>query len=174
MKTSKILLLLLPAIIFSQITLAIEPPNGWRLPTDKELSGEPLREKSPTKNAKVIHDLNSDGKADHAFLFKSTEFSGEGLLVYLSSPGGYSWEVLSEIDWGKKYPIVDLVMGIDAAEPGEYETACGKGYWECEKNEPETLILKAPGIWHFKFESAASIWYWNEDSNEFIPVSISD
>ena len=172
MRPSKILLL--PIILYSQSALAIEPPNGWRLPTDKELSGEPLREKSPTKNTKVINDLNKDGKADQAFLFKSTEFSGEGLLVYLSSADGYLWKVLFEIDWGKKYPNVDLIMGIDVAEPGEYKTACGKGYWECKKNEPETLILNAPAIWHFKFESAASIWYWNKDSNEFDQVFISD
>ena len=27
-------------------------------------------------------------------------------------------------------------MAIDLAEPNTYQTACGKGYWECAANEP--------------------------------------
>ncbi len=107
-------------------------------------------------------------------MFKSTKFSGEGLLVYISSPIGYKWKVLNEINWEKEYPNVNLVMGIDSAEPRMYKTACGKGYWECGVNKPKTLILGIPGIWYFKFENAASIWYWDKDTNEFKQAFIGD
>lgn len=158
----------------SQVAFAVEPPAGWRLPTKKELAAEPLRSRSSTKSAEVVGDFNGDGTKDHAYLFKSTKFSGEGLVVRLSSLKGFIWKIIDQIDWGKEYPNVDLAMGIDLVKPGVYKTACAKGYWECDLNEPEVLKLKTPAIWHFRFESAASIWYWDNKSGEFKQVWISD
>ena len=151
-----------------------EPPTGWRLPTAKELAGEPLRARSPTMNAEVTGDFNGDGKLDHAYLFKATDVSGEGLVVWISTPGGYHWAVIDKTDWGRKFPNVDLSMGIDALAPGDYRTACGKGYWECGPDEPETLRLKVPGILHFRFESAESVWYRDQAISSFRNVSLSD
>ena len=160
--------------LFTFSAYAIELTNGWRFPTEKELAAQPMRSESPSKNAVVESDFNGDGKTDHAYLLKSTTFSGEGLLVKLSTPNGYTWKVLDKIDWGEKYPAVDLAMGIDLVTPGDYKTACSKGYWECKENEPETLMLKTPGILYFRFESAASIYYWDKESMEFKQVWISD
>ena len=161
-------------LLYSTNCFPIEPPDGWRFPTRNELSEKSLRNSSPTKCTNVVGDLNNDNRTDQAFLFKSTEFNGEGLLVYLSSPSGYVWKVLNKTNCGKEYPSVKLAMGIDSAEPGMYKTACGKGHWECGPNESETLILEAPGIWHFTFESAESIWYWDKNSDEFRQIFISD
>ena len=157
-----------------QVAFAVEPPAGWRTPAAKELAENPLRNESPTKNAEVVGDFNNDGTLDHAYIFKSTKFSGEGLVVSLSSPKGFIWKVIKEINWGKEHPNVDLVMGIDLAKPGDYKTACAKGYWECGPNEPEVLTLKTQSIWHFRFESAASIWYWDMKSSEFKQIWIRD
>lgn len=167
-------ILLLLLAITAQLAFAVEPPAGWRVPTEKELAAEPLRNESPTKSAEVVGDFNGDGILDHAYLFKSTKFSGEGLAVRLSSPKGFIWKIVDQTDWGKEYPNVDLAMGIDLAKPGDYKTACAKGYWECGTNEPEVLKLKTPGIWHFRFESAASIWYWDKKGSEFKQIWISD
>ena len=52
--------------------------------------------------------------------------------------------MLATIKWRKDYPKVNLCMGIDIVKPGKYKTACGKGYYECEKGEPEVLKLKRP------------------------------
>ena len=38
------------------------------------------------------------------------------------------------------------VVGIAKVKPGQYETACGKGYWECGKDEPETLSTKQDAV----------------------------
>jgi hypothetical protein len=168
------ILLSLLLSLTAQFAFAVEPPAGWRAPTAKELAAEPLRKESPTKSAEVIGDFNGDGIQDHAYLFKSTKFSGEGLAVMLSFPKGFVWKIIDQTDWGKEYPNVDLAMGIDLAKPGDYKTACAKGYWECDQNEPEVLKLKTPGIWHFRFESAASIWYWDMKGSQFKQVWISD
>ena len=155
-------------------SFAFEFPKEWRLPTESELSGESLRKESSNKYAKVEADFNGDGKLDYAYLLKSQVYSGEGLIVRLSSSSNYSWEVLNEINWGEKYPNVDLVMGIDLASPGKLKTACGKGYWECGHDEPETIELSLPSIWHYRFESAASIWYWQASTSSFKQIWIRD
>lgn len=92
----------------------------------------------------------------------------------LSSPKGFIWKIVDQIDWGKEYPHVDLVMGIEVAQPGDYKTACGKGFWECSPTEPQRLKLHTSGILYFRFASAASIWYWDKKSDEFRQVWISD
>lgn len=45
----------------SQMAFAVEPPVGWRLPTEKEVIGKP--------RAVIAGDFNGDGKQDHAYLF---------------------------------------------------------------------------------------------------------
>ncbi len=64
---------------------------------------------------------------------------------------GFKWIVLAKTDWGKEYPKVNLAMGVDVAKPGEYKTACGKGYFACAEGEPAILRLNRPAIDYFKF-----------------------
>jgi len=65
-------------------------------------------------------------------------------------------------------------MGVDIVKPGHYKTACGKGYFECEKGEPEVLKLKQPAIDYFRFESANSFFFWDCNTNSFKRIWISD
>ena len=170
--------LLLFLLVFINPSIAKENialPDGWRFPTAEELSDEVGRKDSPTKFAKAVADFNGDGINDEAFLLKSTKFSGEGLFVRLSNnKNGFKWVKLDVTDWGKEYPKVNLSMGISVAKPGSYQTACGKGYFECEKGEPEVLKLKRTAIDYFKFESANSFFVWDEKSRSFKRIWMSD
>lgn len=149
-------------------------PEGWRFPTEAELTYV-SRKESPTKYSKAIADFNGDGINDEAFLLKSTKFSGEGLFVRLSDKQkGFHWVKLDVIEWGKEYPKVDLSMGVEIAKPGEYKTACGKGYFECKEGEPEVLKLRLPAIDYFRFESANSFFVWNAKTASFKRVWMSD
>ena len=65
-------------------------------------------------------------------------------------------------------------MGIVLLGPGKHRTACGKGYWDCGKGEPEVLDLKLPAIDYFTYESANSVFYWNKPSSSFQRVWMSD
>ena len=156
----------------AEIKIAL--PEGWRLPTEKELSYV-SRKDSPTKYARAIADFNGDGINDEALLLKSSTFSGEGLFVRLSNKrGDFKWIKLDVIDWGKQYPSVDLGMGIDIAKPGEYKTACGKGYFECNEGEPKVLKLRLPAIDYFRFESANSFFVWDDKTTSFKRIWMSD
>ncbi len=104
-------------ILYSFEALAAEFPAGWRLPTEKELAGEPSRNESPSKYSRLDSDLNNDGKVDHAYLLKSTQYPGEGLFVKLSTPTGYEWQMLDRVEWGAEYADTPLIMRIDLATP---------------------------------------------------------
>jgi len=66
------------------------------------------------------------------------------------------------------------VMGIAKVKPGEYETACGKGYWECGKDEPEKLKTKRDAVEFFKDESASSVYVYKPAKHKFISIATSD
>ncbi len=152
----------------STLSFAVELPKGWRLPTEKELSQEPLRNKSSTKNIMVEADFNDDGKVDTALLLKSTSSHSEGLFVRLS---GYSWQLINQI---KKKVDTPFTVGISLASPKTYKTACGKGYGKCNSEAPLTIKLNLHGIFLFIFESAHSVWYWDSSTNEFKQTWLSD
>lgn len=76
-------------ILFVSVSAyAEEFPAGLRLPTKKELAKEPLRKKSPTKNATVTADFNGDGKLDYAFLLVGIKKHKGALAIKLSNDNG--------------------------------------------------------------------------------------
>ncbi len=65
-------------------------------------------------------------------------------------------------------------MGVEVAPPGDHETACGKGYWDCRPGEPNVLHLVHPGISYFQLEGTRSIFWWEGKSRSFKRTWISD
>jgi hypothetical protein len=148
------------------------PPPGWRVPTDADYSGDwqEFRKDVPVP-FHVEGDFDGDGLSDEAWILLRS--SGDG------------WMVVARMSQkGKPSRLIDLVKptgeasaqyhGIALAKPGRYETACGKGYFECKPGEPEVLDLKRPGIEFFKYESASSIFFWDSTSRRFRQVWTSD
>ena len=133
-----------------------------------------MRSRSETKFLRVEGDFNSDGKQDSAQLVKSERIDGEGFAVHISTPTGYEWQIVRHFEYKKPSSKPTLRMGISIAEPGNYKTACAKGYWKCKEGEPKILNLKSIGIAYFLFESASSIWYWDNSKGKFTQVWISD
>jgi hypothetical protein len=139
---------LLGLMLFASLSAyAEEFPADLRLPTKEELAKEPERKKSPTKYARVTADFNGDGKTDNAFLLVNINTHKNVFAIKLSTDNGYDWKIIDkgQLDWGKPS------MAIELATPGKYETECGKGYYECPKNEPESVTLKNPGLWYSNF-----------------------
>jgi hypothetical protein len=164
---NKILLGLM--LLLSMSAYAEEFPTGLRLPTKQELSQDSERKESPAKLAKVTADFNGDGKPDTAFLLINIKNNNLVLAVKLSSENGYDWKILNKEKFGLSG------IGIDLAKPGEkYDTACGKGYWECGKNEPKSITLKNAGFWYIAFEKADSLVFWNHKKMIFEQIPTSD
>jgi hypothetical protein len=114
-------------------------------------------------------DFNGDGVQDRALLLVNRGTSKLGLFVCLATANGCDWHRLEEMD----IAFLD-VMGIATVKSGKYETACGKGYWECGKDEPETLVTKRDAIEFFKDESASSVYVYSPKKHAFTAIAISD
>jgi hypothetical protein len=65
-------------------------------------------------------------------------------------------------------------MSVEPPAPGRYETACSKGYWDCQSSEPEVLELRNPAVFFFKEESAASVYVWVPSTKQFRRIWLSD
>jgi hypothetical protein len=99
-------------------------PVGWRLPTLDEVSDKERNDR-PSRYAKATADFNRDGVADDAVLLKSNRYSAEALWVRLSADNSFTWVKLDETKWGKKYPAVNLSMGVDVGSKAPLQCICG-------------------------------------------------
>ena len=79
---------------------------------------------------------------------------------------------MSRLGYSRKEP--PQWYGVGLVKPGTYPTACGKGYWECKRGEPETLSLKIDSIEYYHFESSSSIFWWDAKAHKFQQTWISD
>jgi hypothetical protein len=148
-----------------------EFPAGWKPATKSDYSDEDLSFRKNQVPNHIEADFNGDGITDQAWILINTSKSLYGLFVFLGQKtGGHKMLTLDE----HKRETEKLFMGISLWEPGQYKTACGKGYWECKDDETQILKLKTPGINFFAFESANSVFYWNSREDEFKRIWMSD
>ena len=127
-------------------------PAGFRFPASADYSGDwaAFRAQIPVP-FHVTADLNGDGRADEAWLLLADPAPAWALVVFLASPTGTHRVIQLQAE--SKEDVHRY--GIMRADPGRYETACGKGFWTCEADEPAVLSLKLPALQFFLFESAS-------------------
>jgi hypothetical protein len=162
-RTAAVLLLGLTTLCSAQ-----ELPAGWTKPP-ANLTGQQFREKDPNHFLVVKGDFDGDGVQDKALLLVNHHTQKMGFFVCLTTATGCDWHRLEVMD----IAFLD-VMGIAKVKPGEYESACGKGYWECGKGEPEKLRTKRDAVEFFKDESASSVYVYNPVTRKFVSVATSD
>jgi hypothetical protein len=150
---------------------SLRAPNGYRFPVETDYSGDwmEFRTKYPTPFV-VRADFNGDGVIDEAWLLPARSSRGWGLFAVLGSSNGTRRFIRLEQD--RKSQVQRF--GLSLVEPGQYKTACGKGYWECARDEPEVLELKSSAFEFFLFESASAMFWWDRRSRSFRRTSISD
>ena len=143
-------------------------PRGWRRPTTKEFDAE-WRHKDPGNYLRAKGDFDGDGKEDVAELLVQRHGVSAGLFVWRAENPVALFLVKFDKKWLGR-------QGIALVEPGEYRTACGKGYgdWACAHGEPEVLKLQNQAIDLFYEESADSIFYWDATRKTFVRVQMSD
>ncbi len=144
--------------------------SGWRPPTKADLGDDiAWREKDPSLYLTAVGDFDGDGKQDSVSLLVNDKQDKMGLFIQLGSRPGKKIELTSF-----KYNSRVGLMGVRIAQPGKYRTACGKGYWACQKGEPEELNLELPAINFFKEESRNSFFVWNKKTRKFQRIWITD
>lgn len=155
-------------ILSVNLCVAQQLPPGWTKPPAK-LTDQRFRREDPNHFLKVTGDFNGDGTPDTALLLINQQTQKMGFFICLTITTGCDWHRLEVMD----IAFLD-VMGIAKAKPGSYETACGKGYWECGKDEPEKLRTKRDAVEFFKDESASSVYFYNSAQHKFVSVATSD
>jgi hypothetical protein len=145
-------------------------PPGWRKPTSTEATGA-WREKSPTRFLVAEGDFDGDGKKDTAELL--VDLPGSHFNLFVKFAAVAEWQPL----YGSVGEAKDLAeFGIVPVKPGQYKTACGKGYgdYACAHGEPELLQLSGSAIDFFFNESSDFIFYWDSKTKKFVKIQMSD
>src|SRR5215212_4484065 len=121
------------------------PPKGWRFPAESDYKGGWQEHRASVPVPFHAHaDFDGDRVADDAWILFRTRGKGWGVFVFLNGRRGRAGLIQLENHPGADDP---QDFGIALAPPGDYKTACGKGYiGACEPGVPEVLRLKRPGI----------------------------
>lgn len=141
-------------------------PAGWRQPNNSDYSEITLQLENNKPPKAVEADFNGDGQVDNAYILINDLENKNAVFVFWGTKSGESKvEKLEEDNFNNQ-----INWGISLLPPGKHQTACGKGYYECDSDEPKEIILNNPGLTQFMLESAMSVYYW--DSNEEKPKHI--
>ncbi len=165
--------LIINFVFFCQIQLFsndIELPSGYRFPVESDYPEDVVAWLKGNLPFRVNSDLDGDGIKDTALLLIKSDKKESILIIYLQSKVNSPKQFVLD-----RYIVKSsfLNMGISAIQPGNYKTACGKGYWQCKDIETPLLKLEQTGIGYFQFESASSIFYWDPNSQNFERIWMS-
>ena len=159
---------ILPFVVFGQTPKA---PSGWRFPQATDFNGEwkANRKDVPSPN-KINGDFNADKLKDEAWILIPTSGKAIGVFVFLRQKDNSFRSVQLDYFEGES----PQASYISLAPKNKYDTACGKGYWDCSENEPAVLDLKTEGIYFASYEGGSKIFYWSSLRKTFESVGISD
>jgi len=146
-------------------------PEGWRIPTETDYRDdwEYFRDEFPVPYH-IEADFNGDGRLDQAWILIRDPDDGWGLFAFINQEDK-SYRTIAIMDT----ELMDhTAYGISIAVPGEYKTACGKGYGDCGPDELLVLTLTSPAINFFKFESYNQFYYWDKDNKALKAIAMSD
>lgn len=151
---------------------ALKAPSGWKFPSAKDYQGDwKTRRQEGSRPFKTEGDFNNDKVRDEAWILIPTGgTTAAGLFVFLGQKDK-TFRVV-QLDYLEGAKAQNLYVGLMLK--GEYETACGKGYWKCAAGEPAKLNLKFQALSYGTFESSELIYYWDVQRKTFRNVAISD
>jgi len=132
---------------------------------------ETWRANYPGHAIEVIADFNGDNVLDKATLSVKQGEATIGLVVLMNAIENGSPKTVF-VEQFKKMPIQDI--GIANVPLGVYRTICGKGYSKCNPSEKKSVELKNAGIDLFLFESSHILFYWDQQTEHFDKVWLSD
>ena len=104
-------------------------------------------------------DFNGDQKIDYAYILVSRSSNENQLIVFISSEIDYI-----AIKLGNSH---NYEMGVATQIPEVLTTASGKGYWPPTSDDPPQVTIKRHAISYFMFESAASVFIWDDNKKTF-------
>lgn len=144
-------------------------PEGWRIADKEDAIDDWARFDSPNK---IIDDFNGDKKADIAqILLNQNSKTGFKFVVDMSNENKIQQFQLIEMDG-----VSPQSVAIELLKPSNevWESACAKGYWDCEPDEIRQFKITRPSIQFCYIESACTVFLWSDRNREFIKIPLSD
>ena len=110
--------------------------------------------------------FNGDKQLDYAYILISHKNNKKQLIAFISSSNGYIAKKLGDSH--------NTEMGVATQDSGVLDTASGKGYWEPSADDPPKVNIVNHAVSYFMFESASSVFIWNDKNKSFKRHWISD
>ncbi len=111
-------------------------------------------------------DFNDDGQLDYCYILIEEESGIQSFFGFISSESGYRVLLLDD--------GLESEMGLATQMPGELLTASGKGYSPATSDDPPLVRVEHQAIAFFHFESASSVFIWDQEKQEFRRHWLSD
>ena len=148
----------------------LQPPSGYRFPTDADIIDDWKESNAPIQ---VDADFNGDGQEDHARILLRQYGPGWGIFVYLGRKDQPPRLLRLSLSKGE---ALAQRHGIALAPPSstQWKTACGKGYFECKPGEPEQVRITLPSIEFCYIGSSCFLFMWNKKAGSFRKIQLSD
>ena len=153
----------------TSVSKNVVPPDGWRLADKEDAVNDWVRFDSPNK---IVEDFNGDGKVDIAQIILNKDLvKGYKLIVSMSGDKGNEQFLLTE-----NSEVSPQSVSIELLKPSNeiWESACSKGYWDCEADEIRQFKISKPSIQFCYIESACTVFMWSDRNRNFIEIPISD
>lgn len=152
-------------------SIAASLPEGYRYPTLADRTGAWKTAPENSVPFRAEGDFNGDGRVDRAWILLRESKEGWGVFVVLDPSDSEAGFIELAVITAETPP---QSHGLRVVDPGQYDTACGKGYWECEPGEPEELNLLLPALDVYAFEGARSYFWWDPETATFVRTWMSD
>ncbi len=138
----------------------------------EDSSDDNWRKNDPQKYFLISSDFDGDGKNDICKVMYSKKENAFGVFAFMGNKKTFClFNTRTDIENYMKW------WGITSEDPGEYLTACGKGYWDCDEKIGETPLIKlnTSGIEFFHYEAGGTqLYYWNKERARFDVATMDD
>jgi hypothetical protein len=145
-------------------------PEGWRLPTAKDETGEwRYARDSIAKPYHVRLDIDGNGNVDDLWLLMPETGRAAGLFAFLRLRNGRTRIVqLAYIS-----DMTPQEFYVDSLGAGRHLNMCGRGY-ECADGAGTEFTMTFDGVIFGYAGSASSVYYMDPDSTEFLREWLDD
>ena len=145
-------------------------PAGWCQPGPADMTGLWLEYQDKVPEPYHITGwFDENSTKDHVWILYRQDRSAWAVFVFLMQGQAYTPIKLQEttLEHGISFQEIHLLT----AKPGEVETACGKGYWDCEPGEPAMINLKTHGIILAPYDRGGAVLaYYQKGSFAQVPL----
>lgn len=147
----------------------VNVPTGWRIADKEDSIDDWARFNSPNK---IVNDFNGDGYKDVAQILLNKD-SSTGYRFVVEIGGSQKSQQFNLMESEQVSPQSIAIVLIKPSDK-VWDSACSKGYWDCESGEIRQFKVTKPSIQFCYIESACTVFIWSDRNYNFTKIPISD